>query len=67
MNCNKMRQFKKVFTHLVLINKSLIAFPLDIEASFSLGYRGRLFTLQFRESHNINRFNRVSIELKLAS
>ena len=36
MNCNKMRQFKKVFTHLVLINKSLIAFPLDIEASFSL-------------------------------
>ena len=66
MNCNKMRQFKKVFTHLVLINKSLIAFPLDIEASFSLGYRGRLFPLQLRESHNINRFNRVSISVKIS-
>ena len=31
-----MRHFKKVFTHLVLINKSLIAFPYDVEAGFSL-------------------------------
>ena len=36
MNCHKVRHFKKVFTHLVLINKSLIAFPYDIEAGVSL-------------------------------